>query len=134
MKRIRVLIVDRNPEVRRALAARLGSSQGIEVLTTAREAREAIPLISALAPEVVLLDSRSLGELPKGDEIVEPVRALRRLGPRIIVLATYSDERERRAFLQAGADRYLLKDIDSASLIAAIGEGPVEQVPSSQSK
>lgn len=133
MKRIRVLIVDRNPEVRRALAARLGSSQGIEVLTTARGASEAFPLISALAPEVVLLDSRSLGELPQAHEIVEPVRALRRLGPRIIVLATYSDERERRAFLQAGADRYLLKDIDSASLIAAIGSGPVERPAPSES-
>ncbi len=128
MKRVRVLIVDRNPEVRRALAARLDSSRRIEVLTTAAGARAAFPQISALAPEVVLLDSRSLGQLPEVDKIDEIVRALRRMGPRIVVLATYSDESERQAFLQAGVDRYLLKDIDSAALIAAIAEVAAEQV------
>lgn len=139
MKRTRVLIVDRNPEVRRALAARLESSRRIEVLTTAAGAREALPQISVLAPHVLVLDSKSLGRTPEASEIGETVRALRRLGPRIIVLATYSDDSERQAFLQAGADRYLLKDIDSAALIAAIAEvadepttafRPVEQGPS----
>jgi len=133
MKRVRVLIVDRNREVRRALAARLGSSPRIEVLTTAADAREAFAQIPVLAPQVVVLDSKSLGQPPKANAIDEMVRALRRLGPRVIVLATYSDERERRAFLQAGADRYLLKDIDSASLIAAIGSGPVVRPAPSES-
>jgi len=128
MKRVRVLIIDRNPEVRRALAARLDSSPGIEVLTTAAGAREVFPQISALTPQVVLLDSKSLGQTPEASEIGETVRAFRRLGPRIIVLATYSDESERQALLQAGANRYLLKDIDSAALIAAIAEVAAEQI------
>ena len=132
MKRVRVLIVDRNPEVRRALAARLDSSSRIEVLSTAAGAREAFPQISALTPQVVLLDSKSLGRPPEASPIDETVRALRRLGPRIIVLATYSDESERQAYLQAGVNRYLLKDIDSATLIAAIAEVAAEQIFSAQ--
>jgi DNA-binding NarL/FixJ family response regulator len=128
MKRVRVLIVDRNPEVRRALAARLDSSRRIEVLTTAAGAREAFAQISALAPQVVVLDSKSLGQAPGASEIDELVRALRRLGPRIIVLATFSDESERQAYLLAGVNRYLLKDIDSAALIAAIAEVAAEQI------
>ena len=132
MKRVRVIIVDRNPEVRRALAARLDSSPWIEVLTTAAGAREALAQMSALAPQVVVLDSKSLGQPPKVNEIDEMVRALRRLGPRVIVLATFSDESERQAFLQAGVNRYLLKDIDSAALIAAIAEVAAEQILSAQ--
>jgi len=132
MKRVRVLIVDRNPEVRRALAARLDSSPRIEVLTTAAGAGEAFPHISALTPQVVVLDSKSLGQPPEASGIDELVRALRRLGPRIIVLATYSDEAERQAFLQAGVNRYLLKDIDSAALIAAIAEVAAEPALTTQ--
>ena len=132
MKRVRVLIVDRNPEVRRALAARLDSSRRIEVLSTAAGTREAFPQISALTPQVVLLDSKSLGQPPEASPIDETVRTLRRLGPRIIVLATYSDESERQAYLQAGVNRYLLKDIDSATLIAAITEVAAEQIVPAQ--
>jgi len=123
VKHIRLLIVDRNPEVRRALAARLDSAKNIEVLATAVAASEALPQASALAPDVVLLDARSLG---RSGAIVEVVHALRDQGSRIIVLATYDDESERQAFLQAGADRYLLKDIDSAALIAEIAHVAAE--------
>jgi DNA-binding NarL/FixJ family response regulator len=80
----------------------------------------------------VLLDSKSLGRPPEASPIDETVRALRRLGPRIIVLATYSDESERQAYLQAGVNRYLLKDIDSATLIATIAEVAAEQIFSAQ--
>lgn len=123
MNPVRLLIVDRNPEVRRALAARLGSSRSIQVLATAAGASEAFRHTSTLKPDVVLLDSRSLGQSGAIDEVV---RELRGRQVRIVVLATYSDEREREAFLQAGADRYLLKDIDSAALIAEIAQVAAE--------
>ena len=123
IKPVRLLIVDRNPEVRRALAARLGSSKRIVVLATVAGAGEAVRQTSSLTPDVVLLDSRSLGQSGAIDEVVHALRGRR---ARIVVLATYPDESEREAFLKAGADRYLLKDIDSAALIAEIGQVAAE--------
>ena len=50
------------------------------------------------------------------------MKGLARWGVAVIILASYVDDFERALLLQAGARRYLVKDINSAELIAAIEE------------
>jgi DNA-binding NarL/FixJ family response regulator len=132
MKPVRVLIVDRNPVVRGALAARLRTARGLEVVHTAAFLREALPRITAAPPQLVLLDSRSFENEPDLRQAADLVHTVRKLGPRIVVLATFADGGEREALLQAGVDRYLLKDIDSEALIASIAEVAAERSAAAQ--
>ena len=114
---IRLFIVEKNSKVRQALEARLSSSSRIEVVGTARGAAEGIRLYPELEPDVTLLGARTAGR-PK--DIADVVSELSRQGPSVIVLTSYSTERERDAALSSGAVKYLLKDIDSAALIGEI--------------
>ena len=84
-----------------------------------------------MRPDVILLElKRSLR-----DEALEPsadpIRAITELSTsgasRVIVLTSYLDEAEKITALDAGARRYLLKDIDTARLVAEIEQVVHEQ-------
>lgn len=115
---VRIVIVDDHPVVRDGLVGMFASEAGVEVVGEAADGREALVVIAATAPDVVLLDLR----MPGGDGI-EAISALRTEGrtmPRILVLTTYDTEREIRTALKAGADGYLLKDARRAELVRAV--------------
>jgi len=114
---IRLLIVDKNTKVRQALEARLGSSDWIEVVGTARGSAEGVRLYPQLKPDVTLLDAKTAG---RPEEVAEVVRDLAQQGSTVIVLTSYAFEAEREAALDSGAAQYLLKDIDSTALIREI--------------
>ncbi|OFE17229.1 DNA-binding response regulator [Humibacillus sp. DSM 29435] len=118
---VRVVIVDDHPVVRDGLRGMLEREPSIEVVGEAAGGHEALPVIAAAAPDVVLMDLR----MPAGDGI-GAIRALRALParrgdrPRILVLTTYDTDRDIRAAMDAGANGYLLKDIPRAELVRAV--------------
>ncbi len=119
MKRIKVLIVDEHLVVRQALAARLRSFSQIEVIATAQDFHEGLECARKSKPDIILLElkgTRSLQPNPVG----ELNKALAGHPAGIIVLTSYADDDERKAALNAGARRYLLKHIDSARLLTEI--------------
>lgn len=61
--KIRVLVVDRDPELRHGLATRLGRHPYLEVIGTASGAQTALPKIAAYRPDWVIID---LSEDPQG--------------------------------------------------------------------
>ncbi len=117
MGRIRVLIIDDHDAVRQALEARLRSAAGVEIVGCTGCWQEGVLLAAEKAPDVVILETkRSDGQ---------GMAALRRLkaecpSVQAIVLTSYPDPEERRQALQAGASRYLLKEIDSSRLVQEI--------------
>ena len=119
MKPIPVLIIDDHPTVRQALAQRLSSAPSIQVLATAATIAEGLQKIGSLRPVIVILETKTQNEIGTShldtilDLIANPYMA-------VIILTSYLDEIERVIALQAGACRYLLKDINSAQLIAEI--------------
>ncbi|HQA67645.1 MAG TPA: hypothetical protein PK801_04940, partial [Aggregatilineales bacterium] len=58
--RVRLLIIDENPQVRRALETRLGSMPQLEVLGSVGSAEEAADLLRHAAPDVVLIEPKRL--------------------------------------------------------------------------
>lgn len=113
----RVLVVDDQRLIREGIASLLGLQPGIEVVGTAADGREAVDQAVALTPDVVLMDVR----MP-GIDGVEAVALLRRHAPtcRVVMLTTFDDEDYVVRSLRAGATGYLLKDLPSQELAAAV--------------
>ncbi len=114
---ITVVIADDHPVVRRGLRTFLEASEGFEVVGEAEDGAEAVRVTIAAEPDVLLLDL----VMPKVDG-VEAIGRLRRHGSstRILVLTSFVAEDQVIPAIRAGADGYLLKDVDPLELAGAI--------------
>jgi two-component system response regulator DevR len=123
MRRIRVLIVDDHELVRAGLRTLLAVDPEIEVVAEASSGTQALALARQQRPEVVLLDAH----LPDigGAEVCRRLHA-EVPGVAVAMLTTFSDDELVRACVSAGADGYLLKDIERLDLgrnIRALARG-----------
>lgn len=119
---IRVLVVDDSALVRAGLRAVLGSHGAeahLAVVGEAASVATAITEAKRLKPDVVLLDIR----LPDGSGL-DACREIKRLVPdtRVLILTSVaSDELIHQAVI-AGAQGYLMKEIDPVGLTRAIAD------------
>ena len=112
-----ILVVDDEPQIRRALSLNLGA-RAYEVLE-AKTGQAAVAVVRSQRPDVVLLD---LG-LPDIDglEVLQSIRPWSHA--KVIVLTVRDDERSKTEAFAAGADDYITKPFDMAELadrIAAV--------------
>ncbi len=114
---IRVLIVDDHVMVRLGLRTMLDHFPAIEVVGEAGNVAEAIESTLRFLPDIVLLDVRLGAE--SGLAACREIQKLGR-GIRVIVLTSYSDETTIFDAMAAGADGYLLKEIDGEALVQGI--------------
>ena len=117
MERIKVLIADDHRVVREGLAAILKTKENIVVAGEAQDGQEAVEKARSLLPDVVLMDV----SMPRMTG-VEATRQLKREFPHmgIIALTMYDEQQYIFDLVRAGATGYLLKDTDSAQIVAAI--------------
>ena len=110
----RILVVDDEPQIRRALRAAL-QAEGYRV-DLAATGGEALAAVSLEPPDLVILD---LG-LPDGDgaEVCARLRTTSRVP--VIVLSVRDAEGEKVRALDRGADDYLVKPFGIAELLARI--------------
>ncbi|MDH2412980.1 response regulator [Nocardioides sp. CER19] len=110
----RVLVVDDEPQILRALAINL-RARGYEV-TTAGDGAEALAAVGAQPPDVVVLD---LG-LPDMDgvAVIEGLRDWSKVP--ILVLSGRSDSADKVDALDAGADDYVTKPFGMDELLARL--------------
>jgi DNA-binding NarL/FixJ family response regulator len=125
-------VVDDQTVVRDGLVLLLGLLPGLEVVGSAGDGEEAVRLVAAEHPDVVLMDLR----MPRVDG-VEATRRIKADHPavQIVVLTTYSDDESVFAALQAGARGYLTKDAGAeeiARAIDAVCGGDAQLAPSVQ--
>ncbi|MEW5981005.1 MAG: response regulator transcription factor [Acidobacteriota bacterium] len=117
MGRIRVLIADDHAIVRDGIKALLNLADDIEVVGEAGDGREAIERVSALEPDVVLMDIAmpGLGGLEATIEI-------KKTHPRtkVLVLSQYEDREYIRRFLKIGVSGYVLKKSAGTDLTGAV--------------
>ena len=114
---VKVLIVDDHAAVREGLQSLLGLQDGIEVVGEAADGLEAVEQACRLVPDVVLMDL----VMPKMDGI-EATRRIRALNPvtQVIILTSFSEEDMATEAIEAGASRYLLKNVAPNDLVEAI--------------
>jgi len=114
---ISVVVADDQTTVRDGLTTVLSLLPDIEVVGEARDGAEAVELVRALAPGVVLMDLR----MP-GIDGVAATAAITAQHPEtaVLVLTTYADDASIAGALRAGARGYLTKDAGRAEIAAAI--------------
>lgn len=117
MARIRVMVVEDQPNILKSQLKLLQDSPDIEVVGTALSGEAALEDIGTINPQVLLCD---LG-LPRMSGI-EVTRRVKALHPKIEVLIfTIFDEEEKvLAAVQAGASGYLLKGAPVERIVEAI--------------
>ncbi len=116
-EKIRVLIADDHPAVRRSLQQLLNRQLDIQVVGEAINGQEAVALVHRIHPDVLLLDI----EMPVLDGI-EVTRELRHVKSpvRILILSGYADKEYIRLVMQQGVFGYLVKDEPPARIADAI--------------
>ncbi|KXZ40189.1 two component transcriptional regulator, LuxR family [Alkalithermobacter thermoalcaliphilus JW-YL-7 = DSM 7308] len=115
--KINVLIVDDHALMREGLKRILELEDNINVVDTASDGLDAIEKFKKLDIDVILLDIN----MPKLNGI-ETLRKLKNMDSSIkVIMLTIYDEREYLLeTLNIGANGYILKDLDSSSLVSAI--------------
>jgi DNA-binding NarL/FixJ family response regulator len=114
---IRVLLVDDQTLVRQGIQLLLEIEADIQVVGQAANGREALRLVEALHPDVVLMDVR----MPEMDGVAATHEISARFPDTgVIILTTFEDDEFVFGGLEAGARGYLLKDISSDEMAEAI--------------
>lgn len=114
---IRVVLVDDQMLVRQGIGGLLELLPDIEVVGEASDGVEALEIVPALEPDVLLLDIR----MPRLDGI-GVLKALEQCGrqPPTLILTTFDDGDAVIAAIRAGARGVMLKDVSLDDLAAAI--------------
>ncbi|MEX0875437.1 MAG: response regulator transcription factor [Actinomycetota bacterium] len=113
---IKVLVVDDGVETAEAFAEAL-REHGIDVVATASNGSEAVTLVHALRPQVVLMDVR----MPVMDGI-KATRVITAAGTstKILMMTAFDDDSLVNEAMEAGADGYLVKGTLVADTVQAI--------------
>lgn len=114
---IRIVLADDHPVVREGIRGMLQGYDDIEVVGQAGSGPEAVDLVAALSPDLVLMDLR----MPGGDGVAA-TRAIASAHPatRVVVLTTYETDQDILRAIEAGASGYLLKDIAPTELARSV--------------
>lgn len=113
---LRVLIVDDHSLFRRGLAEVLDEHGGFQVVGEADSGPEAVAMTKKLAPDVVLMDVH----MPGGGGVAAVRNLKENTQTRIIMLTVSEKDEDLLSALEAGADAYLLKNLESDQLFQAI--------------
>jgi two-component system KDP operon response regulator KdpE len=124
----RVLVVDDEPQIRRALATNLRARDYVVDLAATGE--DALRLAAERHPDVVILDIGLPGI--DGIEVVRGLRGWTKVP--IVMLSVREDEADKVDALDAGADDYLTKPFGMNELLARMRAAlrraaPVEELP-----
>jgi DNA-binding NarL/FixJ family response regulator len=114
---IHLLLVDDQDLIRRGLNALLTTDSELSVVGEAENGQEAVALVAALTPDVVLMDVR----MPVMDGVAGTREICQRFpATKVLMLTTFDDQDYVIQALQAGASGYLLKDTPFEELTQAI--------------
>ncbi|GAP15188.1 two component transcriptional regulator, LuxR family [Longilinea arvoryzae] len=114
---LRLVVVDDHALFRRGLVGLLEDMPEFQVVGEAGDGVEALDVIAAQKPDLVLLDVN----MPRMDG-VETVQALRarKINTRVLMLTISKTEEDLMGAIRAGADGYLLKNIEPDDLRKAL--------------
>ncbi len=115
--RIRVLVADDQPLIRRGMSLLLSAEADIEVVGQAADGVEAVALALALRPDVVLMDLH----MPRKSGVLATREICTALPQtRVMVLTTFDSDDLVFDAVRAGAQAYLLKDASEDEVLETV--------------
>ena len=113
----RVVVVDDHQIVRDGLVALLGALDGVEVVGSAEDGRQALHVVGETTPDVVVMDI----QMPHLDGI-EATRFItgRHPGVRVVMLTMNEDDETVLSAIRAGASGYLQKGSGAEEVLNAV--------------
>ena len=112
-----ILIIDDHPLFRKGVAQLVESVENFRLVGEATSGREGLAMVQALRPDLVLLDL-NMKEM-NGIATLERIKKLDH-DPLVVMLTVSDAENDLVAALRAGADGYLLKDMEPEDLMAKL--------------
>jgi NarL family two-component system response regulator LiaR len=114
---IRVLVADDHTVVREGLRWLISTEPGMELVGEARDGIDAVEKALTLEPDVILMDlvMPRKGGIEAINEIVG-----QKVGARILVLTSFSEDDQVFSAIKAGALGYLMKDSSPQDLLRAV--------------
>jgi two-component system nitrate/nitrite response regulator NarL len=124
-ERLSVLVIDDHPLFRKGVAQLLAMDPRFELVGEAASGEEGLAAARRLEPDLILLDLNM-----RGMNGIETLKALRAadLDARVIMLTVSDSEEDLLAALRAGAEGYLLKDMEPEELLARLREAAAGQI------
>lgn len=112
-----IVVIDDHPLFRRGVADLIAMSPRLEIVGAASSGDEGVELVNRLRPDLVLLDLNM-----KGMSGIETLKAIKALDSdsRVVMLTVSDSEEDVVAALRAGADGYLLKDMEPEEILAQL--------------
>jgi two-component system nitrate/nitrite response regulator NarL len=122
----RLLIIDDHPLFRRGVIQLVQQVPDFDVVGEASSGQEGIELAQQLAPDMILLDLNM-----KDMSGVEVLKVIKASGSdaRVVMLTVSDAEADLVASLRAGADGYLLKEMEPEDLLAKLQEAAAGRMP-----
>ena len=118
-KKIRLLICDDHAVVRRGLRSLVGIKPEMELVGEAVDGEEAIAMTKKLKPDVIIMDLI----MPRKDGVAAITEIKKKnQDAKILVLTSFSDDKNVFSAIKAGASGYLLKDSSPEDLMQAIND------------
>lgn len=125
----RIFVIDDHPLFRRGVGQLLAMAPDLHLIGEASSGDEGIALALQLNPDLILLDLNM-----KGRDGIGTLIELRRAGvdARVLILTVSDDPNDLYGAIRAGADGYILKDMEPEELLQAIRDGRDNEIVMSE--
>lgn len=114
----KILVIDDHPLFRKGVIDLIGMEPQLRVVGEAADGETGLERARETVPDLILLDLNMKGM--DGIETLKRLRADEEIDARIVMLTVSDTEADLLAALRAGADGYLLKDMEPEDILAAL--------------
>jgi len=121
----RLLVIDDHPLFRKAILQLVDMTHDFEVVGEASNGRDGLDQAMKLQPDMILLDL-NMKDM-NGIEVLKAIKASE-LDSRVVMLTVSDEAGDLIAALRAGADGYLLKEMEPEDLLVKLHDAAAGQV------
>lgn len=120
-----LLVIDDHPLFRKAVLQLVAMAENFTVVGEASSGPEGLELAQKLQPDMILLDLNM--KQMNGIEVLKAIKS-QGMDSRVVMLTVSDEASDLIAALRAGADGYLLKEMEPEDLLAKLKEAAAGQV------